>query len=515
MKRIIALTLAAALFLAVCIGCAPQAAGEQFIYYGDYGAAGDGVTDDFEAILKTHEAANAAGVSVRADAGATYYIGGADKTVKVRTNTDWGDAKFIIDDVDAENRNAWVFNVSSALSSSPVKTVETLKKNQEKLNLSLPYNSLIVATDDTTKRYIREGVNANDGASQTDVFVVDKSGNVDPDAPILWDFDNISSMTAYPIDTKPLTVKGGFFTTIANRGQANEGYFARGIRVTRSNTLLTGIYHGVEGEGDHGSPYTGFISAANCADVTVADCMLTGHRVYLNVKPTGTAQQGTYDMNANRAVNLTVENCAQTNDINNSFWWGIFTSNYSKNIVFDGVTFSRFDAHQGVANATVRNSVLGWQGISIIGSGTLLVENTEVRAANFLNLRNDYGSTWEGELIVNGCRYVPNNGGTSDPVLITGSNGGQHNFGYDCYMPRTIAIDGLVIEDTNTLSGYRGPKLFANFNAANTGAAYVEKYPYTVTEEVLIRNLTVMSGKAYTVSANTYMFRNVIVTEIA
>ena len=192
------------------------------VYYSEFGAAGNGVTDDFDAIIKAHAAANEAGLKVRADAGATYYIAVANKTAQIQTDTDWGDAKFIIDDskLTVENRNSQIFNVSSKLPSTQITTVQTLVKNQGKVDLSLSGSSFVVATDRTTMRYIREGLNQNNGSPQTDVFVVDKNGNVDMKAPIIWDFNNISSMIAYPIDAEMLTISGGFFTTIANQAES-------------------------------------------------------------------------------------------------------------------------------------------------------------------------------------------------------------------------------------------------------------------------------------------------------
>jgi len=57
-----------------------------------------------------------------------------------------------------------------------------------------------LVTNNKVKRYIRYGANQNSGASQTDVFIVDKDGNIDKDTPIIWDFDEISSITALPIE---------------------------------------------------------------------------------------------------------------------------------------------------------------------------------------------------------------------------------------------------------------------------------------------------------------------------
>jgi len=504
---------------AVLLVIAPQiiASERQYITYSEFGAVGDGVTDDFGAIIRAHAAANEAGLPVRADAGARYYIGASTQTAQIQTDTDWGDARFIIDDskVEVAGRNSHVFHISSKLPSTRITTIATLQRNQERIDLSLPYDAFIVVTDNQTRRHIRYGPNRNAGAAQTDIFVVDKEGNVDKTTPIIWDFDNISSMIAYPIDPETLTVTGGHFTRIANQAESRYTYYARGIRITRSNVVIDGIYHTVTGELDHGAPYAGFIDIANCTNVTVQNSMFTGRRTYTTIGAAGTpVSMGTYDLNVNRANNVTFRNCRQTNDIHNPRYWGIFGSNYSKNLTFDHVEFSRFDAHMGVTNATIKNSVLGHQGINLIGNGVFLVENTKVCGWTFINLRSDYGSTFEGEIIIRNSEFLPRNGARSDTVLIGGRHSGQHNFGYTCYMPRKITIDGLVIHDINPTNNYQGPKIFANFNPAFTSEEFVERYPYVITEEVEIRNLTIKSGKPLIISDNPFMFRNVRVTEL-
>ena len=502
------------LFLvALVVACTETRPCEQCIYYSDYGAVGDGVTDDFEAIIKAHEAANEAGLPVRADAGATYYIGGADKTAQIKTDTDWGDAKFIIDDTDVERRASNIFSVSSNLPSERITTITTLKKNQEKLDLSLQYNSIIVVTDNTVRHFIREGLDRNSGSAQTEVFVVDKNGNVDMQSPIIWDFNNITSMIAYPIDTTTLTIKGGHFTTIANQAGTMR-YFSRNISIMRSNVVVDGIYHAVTGEGYYGAQYTGFLTVSTCTEVLVQNCMFSGHRIYMTI---GSADQpvemGTYDISINRTTNVTIKNCKQINDIHDTKLWGIISSSFSKNFTFDSVEFSRFDAHQGVVNATIKNSVLGWKNIEIIGGGLLLIENTKLCGQYLVTLRDDYGSTWDGDIIIRNCEFIPRNGAQSDAVLLGGTNSGLHNFGYTCHMPRKITIDGLVINDGNPPENYQGPKIFAPFNRSYTSEAFVEEYPYVITEEVEISNLTIKSGKPLIVSANPYMFRNVKITQ--
>ncbi len=487
-----------------------------FVQYSDFGAKGDGKTDDIVAIAATHQYANQEGLKVKADDGFTYYIGGKDRTAIIQTNTDFGEAAFIIDDTNLENIKASVFLVSSKLESFPLEGITTLKRNQEKIDASLPGPCLITVTNSNVKHYIRYGLNQNNGSDQTDIFAVDQAGNVDMDAPIIWDFDQITEITALPIDEETLRVTGGVFTTIANQAESKYNYHSRNIAIRRSNVLVDGVEHRITGEGENGAPYSGFFNIGDCAYVTIQNTVLTGHKTYRTIGAAGKpVSMGSYDLSVGRAVNVSFINCSQTNDIDDRTYWGILGSNYCKNLLYDNCTFSRFDAHKGVANATIRNSTLGHMGINAIGSGTLLVENSTIRATRLINLRSDYGSTWQGEFIIRDCEFIPAGGERPvDPSLINGSYSGQHDFGYVCYMPKRIVIENLKIDDSNHPEDYQGPAIFANINPEMTDASYVEKYPYVITDEVILRNVTTTSGKDLRLSDNPYMFRNVkVITE--
>jgi hypothetical protein len=480
------------------------------VHYSDFGARGDGKTDDIDVIAATHAFANQEGLPVKADDGATYYISGKDRTAVIQTDTDFGTAEFIIDDTEVQNRNAHVFLVSSGLQSFKPEGISSLKRNQEKINATFPGTSLITVTDSNVRRYIRFGPNQNNGSPQTDIFIVDKNGNVDIDAPIVWDFDQITDITALPIDETTLTINGGRFTTIANKAESKYTYYSRGIAIRRSNVLVDGLEHRITGEGDHGAPYGGFINVSNCAYVTVQNTVLTGHKTYQTIGSAGVpVSMGTYDISANRALNVSFVNCRQTNDIDDRTYWGIMGSNYCKNLVYDNCTFSRFDAHMGVANATIRNSTLGHMGINAIGTGTFTVENSTIRGRNLVNLRRDYGSTWQGKFVIRNCTFVPAGGRTTSASLISGSYSGQHDFGYTCYMPEQITIENLKIDDSNHPEDYQGPAIFANFNPKMTDESYVEKFPYVKTKEVILKNVSTASGKELRLSDNTFMFKDV------
>jgi len=480
------------------------------VRYSDFGALGDGKADDIDAIAATHAFANQNGLVVKADKGATYYISGKKRTALIQTDTDFGTAVFIIDDTGVQDRNAQVFLVNSNLRPYKLEGISSLKRDQNKIDVSLPATCIITVTNSHVRRYIRFGPNQNDGSPQTDIFIADKQGNVDMNAPIIWDFDQITDITARPIDEATLTITGGRFTTIANNAESKYTYYSRGIAVRRSNVIIDGLEHHITGEGDHGAPYGGFLNIGDCSDVTVRNTVLAGHKTYQTTGSAGvTVSMGTYDISVNRALNVSFVNCRQTNDINDSKYWGIMGSNYSKNLVYDSCIFSRFDAHMGVANATIRNSTLGHQGINAIGSGTFTVENTTIRGRSLVNLRSDYGSTWQGEVFIRNCTFVPTGGRPVSASLFGGSNSGQHDFGYTCYMPERITIEKLHIDDSNHPADYQGVAIFANFNPRMMDDSYLEKFPYIKTSKVMLRNVTTASGKPLRLGDNTFMFKDV------
>ena len=57
-----------------------------FVNYEQFGAVGDGVADDFGAIIACHEYANATGTPVKATDGAAYYIDGKKRHAVIKTD---------------------------------------------------------------------------------------------------------------------------------------------------------------------------------------------------------------------------------------------------------------------------------------------------------------------------------------------------------------------------------------------------------------------------------------------
>ena len=472
-----------------------------YVTYEDFGAVGDGKADDLEAIVNTHKYANENGLSVFANETATYYIGGKSKTATVKTDTDWSTARFVIDDTNVENRSSWIFNIAPSQGTKNItdQVASSLKIDAANIGTVLDEKSLVVLTDSNVKRYIRKGLNQNSGSNQTDVILADENGNISADTPLIWDFDAVTNAVAYPIDTETLSVKGGFFTTLANNAPSEYNYYTRGIQVRRSNVVIDGLYHDVKNEGKTGSPYSAFVSLSCCADVTVKNSTFTGHKKYATIGSAGSSvQMGTYDIGAATAVNASFINCNQTNDITDGDYWGIAGTNYCKNLVYDGCALSRFDAHQGVLNATVKNSVLGHHGIKLIGSGTAIVENTTVLAQDFIDLRPDYGSTWNGDLIIRNCKFYPTGVALH---LINAENSEDHNFGYTCYLPQRIEIDGLYVNRIGM--NY----IFNMVNSKHILDSYDAEYPVVSPQEITVKNFSCLLDGNIDVSLNKAIFK--------
>ena len=160
---------------------------------------------------------------------------------------------------------------------------------------------------------------------------------------------------------------------------------------------------------------------------------------------------------------------------------------------------SRFDAHKGVANGAIKNSVIGHSGASIIGYGTFLIENSTFMTTKMINLRSDYGSSWEGDIIIRNSTLSPASS-SANAYVFGGSNKSNHNFGYVCYMPKNVIIDGLIADTTGSVY------VFADLNSDCKSANYVQQYPYVVTEKVSVKNYSGSSKAELQLSPNKYLF---------
>jgi hypothetical protein len=499
LRRLAALLLLATATLSSSAAPLPSQPTDRPVSYEAFGAVGDGVADDLPAIVAAHAFANTHALPVHSRPDATYHLGRRDLTAVITTDTDWGTARFIIDDRDVENHRGSLFAVRSQL--EPLRlAIPRLTRDQRQLDVRPPRDCWVRVENDRQRVYIRRGLNRNNGTPRRDCFILRRDGSIEGD--IDGDYAPPTRVEARPLDERPLVIRGGVFTTVANRMKQDVGYnyWARNIAITRSNTTVEGLTHRVVEETEVGHPYQGFLAVSRCANVTLRDCFLTGRRTYRTIGAAGEpVSMGTYDVSANEVVNFTMIGCRMDN-ICDTTRWGVIATNFCKNILLENCTLSRMDTHQGVSGTyTIRGCTLGHAGLNAIGRGVLTVENSTLNGRSLLSLRGDYGSTWEGTVIIRNSRWTPACGAPAQPHVINASNDGRHDFGYPCFMPREVLIDGLVIDDRNHPEGYAGPFLFTDPDG-NAPANAERPFRYRLTERVTLRDVSTTSGRPLRIS---------------
>ena len=427
----------------------PQTDEPSVIYYEDYGAVGDGVTDDYNAILKAHYAANAKGLPVSATAGKTYYLGLATTPITVQTDTDWTGASFIIDDRGIQDENHYaagvsVFSVEPSLERIDL-SVSSLAQGAENLGTAPGVDCLVYIRCDEIKHYIRYGANANDGASQQEILLVSADGSIDPSTPVTWDYPTVDKCYAIPVGETPITLRGGTFTTYANEINPDKYIsVARNINITRSNVTVTGLKHTVVQEKDYRAAYGGFFNITLCSDVRIEDCEIMCHNDSYFVNDSGQrVLLGSYEFLGSLNNNVTYQNCIQTNlfdDSGNLISQGCMGTNYCRNISMIGCTIARFDAHSGVYNVTIRDCTM--ERINVIGHGTVRIEDSDFYDTYIINLREDYGSMFAGDVIIRNVTMKRPN--TTRFAIFNGA-WYNHDFGYELYLPQTVTIENLNV----------------------------------------------------------------------
>ena len=459
----------------------------QIVSYEQFGAVGNGVNDDTEAIRKAHTYANENGLKVVGRSDAKYRIGYVDTPIKVRTDTDWNGAEIIFDDTTVhwtdKNRFTYVFEV---ISDNPCISIEilakmTVKRGQSNVGITFDKPCMIKLEDENEKIYKRYGENANGGVNRNEMIIVDCDGNVDPSTPIQYDYGGITKITRYSIDDSPVSIGNGLLTTQVLNPKLTEPdyennycYYGRGLLVTRSNTTVHDVEHRIYGEdmtieidrngdgiidkwGDdksYGVPYIGFFNFRWCYNCRLTDSRVQGHQAYSfyqgatrNEKGKNRNEMGSYDINATDCINISFLNLVQYENketgevITNRFMYhGVMGSNFCRNVVMDNCYLDRFDSHQGLHNATITNCTLGF-GILVIGGGTLYIENVHrVSGSGFIHLRMDYNSIFDGDVILKNCRA----GNTVNKIIEAKWFSFYNGLPNRC--TSSLSIDGLVCE---------------------------------------------------------------------
>jgi len=408
------------------------------VTYEQFGAVGDGKTEDFAAIMAAHEYANEHGLDVHATAGKVYYINSTcGKSAIIKTNTHWNGATFIFDDSNilahkscgckfCLEREGNIFKVESSLPTANV--LDAVKANLPILssfdgngtkkfeNWPLDYDALVHIKSDERKVFIRMGANADEGDSVNEIILVHKDGTISETTPVSWNYTDMTSAVAYNAEDEPIIIDGGgaVIQTIANRAETNDYfYYARNILVHRSNVRICNFEHKVEEEQEFRAPYKGILRFEHAHNVTYENIVLqAARRKYVaSNNQQGTYEIGGYASNAIKFFNVNASNFFATGasydynsygvlhkkgEVGNR---GMMGSNYCRNFHFEDCRIVNIDSHKGMGNLTVKNCEL--QCILVMGAGKILIKDTTIYADRYktvLLYRSDYGASFRGDI---------------------------------------------------------------------------------------------------------------------
>ena len=585
------------------------------VYYEDFGAKGNGSTDDFEAMYKTHAYANECGQTVCGKPGSHYYVGpgSLNRTIPVTTDVNFNGATITVNDVGSAayaHRNNKLFTTTRQHQVVYLtgEEVYALYAEYHKANPDSPENlvigidtesfpwlaskleadSMVRILSSTHKDFVRHGANENSGSNRMDVFMVYANGDfvreTDKDldgngfignvtTPVAYTFGStdvvndpsvtndkvnsaITQLIIYRNDDTPITIENGNFYNICCQAVAETDFKVkysahyRGFELYRSNVTIKNIKHRMKDEPElglghsghngysqqgpecddkcasYGSrkesyPYYGFFFIQFTSNLLIQDCNLTGHTVYYEDKPaTGSTggqipnpvPAGSYDYVVERSCSVTFDNVTQgfsedkdrpgqeigtvERDLGDNRYWGIMSSNGSKNMTFKDCKINRFDAHQGFWNATLINTEIG-HSFNVVGGGTLNAIGVTKHTGNngFIALRGDYGATFRGHMNLIDCTYL-------NYESFNSNKGGVNSF-----IPNA---SGTIIQAgfATTNNGYRTPEdRQKSYDAqyAETYADEMEKYADKIAAGTMTKEQAQTNAAATATTAATKM----------
>ena len=414
-----------------------------------------------------------------------------------------------IENTEITSSNVWKSIPTITKKTKNIKEViEAIKKdnvvmNEEQRKYFLSSRIWAILLYDSNRQFIRSGSNANSGINQREIILVDTTtGEILTD--IDWDHNDFVRLIAWPIPNTPITLQNGNFTTKTNNIVYNSSsreeyrqrnihtYYTGNININNVNHYLDEYAHPFTSEYQTQSNinlYYGFIKMEQSAYINITNTNLTAHTYEIP------HSSGTYDLIFDFSSNITLDNVSyacppnKTDDtcyndyMINQNVWGISGSNRVKNIVIKNSKLNRIDSHRGITNLYIENTTIGNKGLTLIGKNNVYAKDITIDRSNtVVKLREDYGSTWDGTMLLENVNYIIDDTNTT-PYIVSSNNTQKHDYGYTSYFPN-IYINGLTIDNR----GINNKNItLLKLYESTTGN---ELYKYHFKNDFLITNVT-------------------------
>lgn len=416
------------------------------VNYKMFGVLGDSQNDDGVQIKAAHDYANKLNIPV-VNLHGEYWLK-ATYGIRILNNVEWGSTIFHID----EKFNTPKGHKFQVLSDQPSQTINLTTEQKNRVLKQLkpgvkiipelaPYkNSLIILADKGDQIGFRAGARyVGQSWSREEFFYVEEHGRIIGD--IAWEFNDYTSLVAHPVSDSFLTINGGTFYLSGDSG--GTGYTKNGFGINRSRTIIKNQWVGLEKGNVDIAPNarSGFYSFSTVFDVTLENVRLIPYEQDRE----GTEKDvpaGTYGISAGRMLNGTFRNVtAEGGPIH----WGVFGTNLNKNFRIENCKLNRVDVHFHCWNLYIKDTNIGYRGISVTGGGDLFVEDTTCENSSFINFRRDFGAKWDGNIRISNCRFMPS-GSRENAVL--NFFPADSDYKYPVGFGRSIIVENLVIDYT-------------------------------------------------------------------
>jgi|GEM_PF-4443629 len=445
-------------------GCFVKVLLQSEISYDDFGAARDGKHDATEAVKAAHQDANARQLPVVQHSG-RFLLNKTGPGISVKTDTDLRGATILCTiDYTTITPRLWTYLFLLDQEQEELTAIvdkSELTKGAARIP-SLAGHSGMISIQSSTPAMMRWGRQAT--AMREPHTIGFKNGELNK--PLYFDFSAAEDVRVY---FKPWVQRIEFqCPKFEFNAQTNIRAF---VKVARNNARVCNMEANL-GEQEKSVPVYTPIAIRMCADVEVEGlyCDHSG-------KP-APEQINAYLILMTDSVGI------HLHKVRNYTGWSGINGNYFSDLLLEDFVVYSIGGHAYVRDLTFRNGTF-FQHCLLQGMGTLTLERVthqnilQSKSDRFIFIRNDYGESWDGDVVIRDCKAVL--GDTVDRYIILRSE----PIGYDpqgSTFDPNLDINGFVVQSSKAQQ-----EIYGYYGGKDVGSEATKVLP----ERISIRNLTI------------------------